>query len=573
MTEYRQITAFFFTHQDRLRTSIIKKFNEMVIGDMRSSIGPWFDKKAQFFNGCILYLKLKKKNGNDLDDQWTFELSMVYEGDPAARSRNKRYFKTSLSENPNDILFQKLTMNLALDSRFLVNLHINPADLDNNTIYNLFFMRHGQAEHNVKFVYNPRINTELTNAGKQQARDAGNFWAKWAEQNGIFSIDYFCVSDLLRTQQTAAMFLFGVQNYTYKNPQRNVGFNPETYNRLLPTREEYPKDYWYTGADVKRFKNDAKMDRNQKGGGSVISVINTNNLKVIVLPCLHELEKGTDDGSVTALGAASKFTSALTLGATSGVVSRENITNCRNKSYGKRIYEASGISTRDCSYLPSVTNPNFPTSINLPKVMDWSYYNNFYKGYRDQITFGGRDSCRNTHFLGLFFNIIHELRQSQGLAQAQGQRYTDVTGPITDEEYNEREVPAYKRGELTAAPNPIPYYDKLNRTQLKIDEADEIREKKLRHAIREGDIDEYQRLQNKFNYADKHRGPLKIPQEVSPIQERGTGGGGPVQMPVKETRRKGWWPWGGGNKHKKTRKSNKSTKTRKNRKNNKQGKR
>jgi len=481
--EDKQITAFFFTHQDRLRTSIMRRFDK-ILG--RNQI----DMKAQFFNGCILYLKIFKEDKTSYNDQWKFELSMVYPGDPAARKTSKKYFTLENTGNPNDIVFQKFTMYLN-SNQMMQYFHINQAELDRNTIYNLFFMRHGQAQHNVKVVYNPRINTDLTSAGENQARDAGNSWAKWAELHGISSIDYFCVSDLIRTQQTAAMFLFGVRSYTHPSRNRSdskfsteahVRFNPIQDIKIIPTKEDDNADYKIEEA-LTRPNWDPNMEYQQRGGKIYnVAVINIDNLKVIVLPCLHELEKGQDDGSISSYGLG-HLTSALTLGTTSGVVSRENITNCRNKSYGKRFYEASGVTTRDCSNLPSVTNPEGGENIgNKPILtMDWNFYNKFYKGYRDQISFGGRDHCGKTHFIGLFFQIL-------------------------------------KQEQIPQSP----------------------------------------------------------PSHMSSV-DRGTGVGGPVQQPVQQKTRTGWFtrsksPAGGGSKHKKTRKSKKSKKTRKNRKNNKQGK-
>jgi hypothetical protein len=489
--EDKQITAFFFTHQDRLRTSIMRRFDK-ILG--RNQI----DMKAQFFNGCILYLKIFKDDKKSYIDQWKFELSMVYSGDPAARKTSKKYFTLENTGNPNDIVFQNFPMYLK-SKQMMEYFHINQAELDMNTIYNLFFMRHGQAQHNVKVVYNPRINTDLTSAGENQARDAGNSWAKWAQQNDITSINYFCVSDLIRTQQTAAMFLFGVRSYTHPSrningakfsTEANVRFNPIEEINIIPNKEELNADYEEEEKLI-RPHLDVNMGYLQRGEKIYnVPFINTDNLKVIVLPCLHELEKGQDDGSISSYGLG-HLTSALTLGTTSGVVSRENITNCRNKNYGKRFYEASGITTRDCSNLPSVTNPetiktNLEDGINIGnspiRVMDWNFYNKFYKGYRDQISFGGRDHCGKTHFIGLFFQIL-------------------------------------KQEQIPQSP----------------------------------------------------------PSHMSSV-DRGTGGGGPVQQPVQQKTRTGWFTRskshaGGGYKHKKTRKSKKSNKTRKNKKNNKQGKR
>lgn len=381
----KQVNAFFFSHQDRLRTSIIKRFN------MLNSTH--FNKKAKFFNGCILYLQIIKRNEHAWDDQWKFELSMIYEGE--ALEGNRRggkdiYFRgnnfTAYDEYNIEFkpVIQILTPEL-LQSIF----HIDPNYLDWNTIYNLYFMRHGEAQHNVKFLYNPYINTELTPRGKLQARDAGNKWAKWAQQHGISSIDYFCVSDLFRTQQTAAMFLFGVRNYG------SITRDKDDYEK----EEEERRPEWDINEYVHRGGGGGIY--NQQGGGEVynVPIVNTKNIIVIILPCLHELEKGQDDGKMSSYGLG-HLTSALTLGTTSGIVSRENITNCRNKTF-KQKYRFYEPNTRDCSNLPGVLG-----IVEDNILMNWDDYNNFYKGYRDQIAVGGREHCANTHFLGEFFKII-----------------------------------------------------------------------------------------------------------------------------------------------------------------------
>jgi len=400
------VNAFFFSHQDRLRTSIIKRFN------MLNSTH--FNKKAKFFNGCILYLQIRKKNQYKWDDQWKFELSMIYEGDTSERKKGDIYFrdeeygKVNHYDNYN-IEFKPVVA--MLNPKNLQSIfHIDPNYLDEHTIYNLYLMRHGQAQHNVKFVYNPIINTELTNAGKLQARDAGNKWAKWAERNGISSIDYFCVSDLFRTQQTAAMFLFGVRNYGFISRDKHdnlsklgIRFDSTEDVNIIPTKEEYMESMRQE-EELRRPEWDVNAYQQRGGGVYNVPIINTENLKVIVLPCLHELEKGQDDGKISSYGLG-HLTSALTLGTTSGIVSRENITNCRSKTL-KQKYRFYEPNTKDCSNLPKITNtPNPIISDVIP--MNWDYYNNFYKGYRDQISVGGREHCANTHFLEEFFKIIN----------------------------------------------------------------------------------------------------------------------------------------------------------------------
>ena len=538
----KQVNAFFFSHQDRLRTSIIKRFN------MLNSTH--FNKKAKFFNGCILYLQIIKRNEHAWDDQWKFELSMIYEGE--ALEGNRRggkdiYFRgnnfTAYDEYNIEFkpVIQILTPEL-LQSIF----HIDPNYLDWNTIYNLYFMRHGEAQHNVKFLYNPYINTELTPRGKLQARDAGNKWAKWAQQHGISSIDYFCVSDLFRTQQTAAMFLFGVRNYgsitrdknDVKNlPRLGIRFNPTEGVKFIPTKKEdkddYEKEEEERRQEEERLRQEKEARRpewdineyvhrggggiyNQQGGGVYnVPIVNTKNIIVIILPCLHELEKGQDDGKMSSYGLG-HLTSALTLGTTSGIVSRENITNCRNKTF-KQKYRFYEPNTRDCSNLPGVLG-----IVEDNILMNWDDYNNFYKGYRDQIAVGGREHCANTHFLGEFFKIIRN------------------PNPV------KREIPLAS-GKIIVPP---PKFDNYNKENPSISVMSDI--------VRGSDE------------------PVKR-------ETRGTGGGGPVIIP----RRNSWlpnsWNWSksrtsGGSrsnrssKYKKTRKCKKCKKTRKNKKNRKQKK-
>ena len=153
--------------------------------------------------------------------------------------------------------------------------------------------------------------------------------------------------------------------------------------------------------------------------------------------------------------------------------------------------------------------------------MNWDDYNNFYKGYRDQIAVGGREHCANTHFLGEFFKIIRNPSISV-----------------------KREIPLAS-GKIIVPP---PKFDNYNKEIPSIPVMSDI--------VRGSDE------------------PVKR-------ETRGTGGGGPVIIP----RRNSWFPnslnwsrtYGGSrsnrsSKYKKTRKCKKCKKTRKNRKNRKQKK-
>ena len=402
--EQKELTALFFSHQDRLRTSLIKKYNIL----LKSSGAKGLDEKVQFFNGCILYLKIYKKDIKDI--KWSFDLSMIYNGDESKR-KNKPYFKTPNDPNLNgsqDKPFKTPLLSLSSSEVSQAFKDLNLGDLDQSKTYNLFFIRHGQAIHNV-FTPNFKINTELTTTellneskmvgtgGTEQALNSGVFFAQWAlNYTNLRKIDYVCVSDLLRTQQTAAWFLTGIEKIN----------------------EENSKVYSIEGT----------IQQQQYGGQNSDNIIDISNIYVFVIPCLHEIEKGTDDGkSFTSLKAVGTLTSALSLGTTSGITSRENITNCRSNNYNQnyRFFKDPSFTIKDCTFL----TPYVPST-----KIDWGNYNEFYNGYRDENKIG-RKSCKNTHFLTLFFqylnrkNGITPVMQTTPIPRKSSYEYTSFPRP------------------------------------------------------------------------------------------------------------------------------------------------
>jgi phosphohistidine phosphatase SixA len=368
---------------------VLDRFNALINWKNQSIYGSQNDNykfkeydDLNFFNGCILYLRIDVGILGFVGER-VISLEMIHQGDILPSTpKLEKYFNID-SFTP----ISKMSVDDAILKRFF---DIDISSLNPNIVYNIFFVRHGDAEHNTKYelirvagkavkIPNSKINTNLTPLGIQQTTNSGRIFTEWALANyqkyGITRIDYGCVSDLVRTQQTAANFFIGIQQ---QNPRKV---------------EEY------------RARQELNLSRNYQSKVLGLSsfLVNIDNAVIVVLPCLHELESGSPDGSITVMQGVGRVASAVTtLGAASSFSSRENQTNCRDvtgRGFKKRPYELLGYTVQDCSTLKQLGIP-----------IDWTFYNSFYKGYRDQTTFGGRDSCRgSTHFLGIFFNLY--LRQ------------------------------------------------------------------------------------------------------------------------------------------------------------------
>jgi hypothetical protein len=409
------LTVLFFTHQHRLISSVVKTFNRFLLQQ-----GKGINPKVRFMNGAIIKLLIQPQ---PQQQNYKLSIELIYDGelDDTSDKENKPYWRGNIiNENPEGIGlynnfgqeangFPKVQINyeefkprfdIVLTSQDLFTyFKINEAMLGTYDDFNLFFIRHGDAEHNTKqkmfgkFKYgNVKANTDLTQKGKIQAVKSGRAFAQYLSSSRLLisKIDFIALSDLIRTQQTAGSFLEGI---------------------------------------------------NSKGAKTLLQ-----GTRAVVLPCLHELQSGTDDGSISVLQGLGNITSAATLGATSGIALRENITNCqtsdptkgRNTSerFTGRNAEQSISSVNDaefsiasgqtyqmprseCQQVGNNSNGNIKdctnicyNGINIP--IDWSFYLDFYGGdYRNRqqymTTFRSKRSCTNSHFIGLFFEYLNLL--------------------------------------------------------------------------------------------------------------------------------------------------------------------
>ena len=182
--------------------------------------------------------------------------------------------------------------------------------------------------------------------GTEQALKSGIYFSQILGDRKLTSI---CVSDLIRTHQTAQYFLTGLLE----------------------------------------FKSSALPE----------------DLQIYVLPCFHELKnKGKDEDSKI----ANNVTRVFTFGQTQGLINRENNTNCRNDAdfrregsvFGK--FRLSGKQRNNCDSIQVVGKV-------IP--LNWSFYKSIYYGkYRDQfeIEFSTkRNPCINNNFLGMFLDYFY----------------------------------------------------------------------------------------------------------------------------------------------------------------------
>jgi phosphohistidine phosphatase SixA len=414
------LTVLFFTHQHRLISSVVKTFNRFLQQQQQQ-----IDPKVRFMNGAIIQCLIQPQLQPQLQQKnYKLSIQLIYDGelDDTSDKENKPYW-TKIEDNAtggwsenfgqDENVFPKLSIkyrqfnprfNIFLTSQDLFTyFKINEAMLGTYDSFYLFFIRHGDAEHNTKQKINMGIgklkygnvkaNTDLTPKGKIQAINSGRAFSQYLNTSRLLinKIDFIALSDLIRTQQTAGSFLEGIKSATGNN-------------RLL------------------------------------------EGTRAVVLPCLHELQSGTDDGSISVLQGLGNITSAATFGATSGIALRENITNCqtndptkgRNTSdrFTGRNAEQSISSVTDAEF--SIANQQIYTQqpsqcpqvgynsngnikdctnicyngINIP--IDWSFYLDFYGGdYRNRqqyrTTFRSKRSCTNSHFIGLFFEYLNLL--------------------------------------------------------------------------------------------------------------------------------------------------------------------
>lgn len=299
-------TIILVTHNARLRCFVT---------DISGQNNPNKDqrfKEIRFKNCCILKLTLRKEDTNAA-------LEMIYSGSieegSAKMGEGQAYYvknHTVSKQNavPNqEVVFKPISFDIKL-----LNMKANDIKRD----YNIYLIRHGEAEHNVDpSRRNFKRDTLLTPNGINQTREAADALIKYfRESNNEIRIRFYFCSELKRTRETMGYILEKAYLNKYKN------------------------------------END-KVDE--------------QTLKMIVLPCAHEIK----------FDKAGKCDQKR-----QGIRAPENMQICRNgKIVSKQVHFGLTKRVYDqCQYIYIVLHDQNDEYVKKIKVnVDWKYYNNFLK--------------------------------------------------------------------------------------------------------------------------------------------------------------------------------------------------
>jgi bisphosphoglycerate-dependent phosphoglycerate mutase len=235
------------------------------------------DKKKQirFKNGAIVKLEILK--GGEL------QVSLVYAGELAEdEDKSDRYYFDI--ENPDNIEKpDKKYIPIAFPKNVSDDSIHRIETTDENNIKVIYLVRHGQAEHNVKKGLGKwmqsimgKKDTSLTDNGQTQATIAGkHFFAKVYTNKPIQNL-FVGVSDLKRTSETAAYFLYD------KIKTQNPLVFP--YLHVIPCSHEIKKKESSCDGDINMRSNENIMDCKDTNIGTdacvYAKVTNKNNQQV-----------------------------------------------------------------------------------------------------------------------------------------------------------------------------------------------------------------------------------------------------------------------------------------------------
>lgn len=179
-------TLLFFGHQYRFQESLINK--------MRNFGAEIEDYK--FSNGAMLNLIIEP-----IGDSYNLYLSLVYSGEDKKNTHGKKYWIDNETQQVNNAKYYFKPKNITVAKNKFNAIFENTVDL--NEPVSCYFVRHGKAKHNEVMTVNFETNTELIYPTNDPAIiEGGSILSEKSK-----SIDYIFVSDLIRTQQTAALFL------------------------------------------------------------------------------------------------------------------------------------------------------------------------------------------------------------------------------------------------------------------------------------------------------------------------------------------------------------------------------
>ena len=355
------INSLIVTHNARLRCLITKLFNNS--GEYQNEILRQQIKNFRWQNCCVLKLIIQPNihpisQIQNNEKKLTFVLSLIYDGeiDPTENKPTYQYWGNNPTENnaitqkPKGCIgkFCKKQNNVEEKLRYntfnnlIGSLNISDlkdtkiaGDITNiNKVFTFYLVRHGQAEHNLytKTTIKRKTDTSLTEFGNKGRKKAGIAINSDLKNNG--KIEYYFASDLIRTRETFSGILNGI-----------------TLGHL--------------------------------------SIKQTNNIDIIVLPCSHELAFTPDGQCDIAANMAQLFTS-------------ENNMSCTKFNN----YQENTDEYKKCVMFNSETYDNTKIVINIV----WSHYSNFYdnsyRGNTSKKIYGSKKQCRDTSMIEQAISII-----------------------------------------------------------------------------------------------------------------------------------------------------------------------
>lgn len=231
--ENNEENYLFFTHQYRLKNSLIGSINDL----FKKSNIDFKIPKNKFSNNAIMCLTINPSSRNS--ENLEIILKLVYSGDGATSIENNKsnetYWTTEtgkkIGEATSGLFYGKygkeyVTVPFAeinetikiIDFCEVFKINIDEFGIENRI--NCYFIRHGEAEHNTdknELTRHMKYNTRLTIGDSQilALKNAGQALNMALSGNKINAV---LVSDLLRTQQTAGFFLSEIINYDNKTP-------------------------------------------------------------------------------------------------------------------------------------------------------------------------------------------------------------------------------------------------------------------------------------------------------------------------------------------------------------------
>lgn len=343
--EVKKIISIIAIHQYRLRC-----FLNMLKGETTKS----------FQNGAILKLIVNPRVG--------VTLHLVYQGDNMGAAKKE--------ENESNGGYE------LYNGEFNKNKIKKPVD---NNVYIFYLVRHGQAYHNIlkeniksakglrkikahfkklQHVFTGE-ETELTQRGIQQARNAGGKLLKYKDIQDATTIKYF-VTDLLRTRQTMGEIMWKI--------------------------------------DKKNESNDSEKSNNW--------VPKSDNKEMIVLPCSHEINRSKYPCDVKATGYQTNLKAVVAT--TKAAFQPENKSKCSPhilhlyRKGNRSLYEATATGTGlkiNCKevvvdgpkYVDLRSESGGKNKNTKTYTVNWDLYKNR----------GGRTRCGSTNFINIAMEYLN----------------------------------------------------------------------------------------------------------------------------------------------------------------------